>query len=50
MINDISIWHKWFAWYPVRDINGKIRFLTHIDRRFSNNWFYNDGHPYWEYK
>lgn len=29
----LEAWHKWFAWYPVKNYSGEFFWLTTIERR-----------------
>jgi len=31
-------WHLWFAWYPVKDLDGKWIWLTLVERRIVFSW------------
>lgn len=29
----LSAWHRWYAWYPVRLIDGRLVWLQRVERR-----------------
>ena len=46
----ISKWHRWFAWYPVRTINGVTVWLEFVDKKFTGMLTGRDGERIFEYK
>lgn len=45
---DRKKWHRWFAWRPVRVVEGDCRWLEVVERRGSK---YYSGYTYsWEYE
>lgn len=49
----LKMWHKWFAWYPVRvpSRKGKQRVWLETVRRKGTRWFWSAGVGWdWEYK
>jgi hypothetical protein len=36
-------WHHWFAWYPVKLLDGRVAWLETVERRESDVW------PAWYY-
>ncbi len=46
---------KWFAWYPVKTVDGKFKWLTTVNRKWNNdlNQWFHDGYSGtdggWEY-
>lgn len=34
-----GVWHRWFAWRPVRLEDGTLRWLASIERRIKWGWF-----------
>jgi hypothetical protein len=50
-MNDGGPWHWWFAWRPVRLVDGRWVWLRRVMRRL---WYFPDGlpgapGPFWEY-
>lgn len=34
----LKVWHRWFAWYPVRVGQNDCRWLEYVERRATNEW------------
>jgi hypothetical protein len=39
----LSLWHKWFAWYPVKLSAHDCRWLEWVERRVINEFSYGHG-------
>lgn len=41
----LTVWHRWFAWYPVRISESECRWLEYVERRYEKVYSYN-GEPF----
>ena len=45
-----KVWHKWFAWRPVRVGSGDCRWLEYVERKGSFECSWGDCWWSWEYR
>jgi hypothetical protein len=42
-------WEPWFAWHPVKDMNGRWRWREHIYRKVGNTYIDHDDYTWYYY-
>jgi len=45
-----KVWHKWFAWYPVRTGFNTVAWLENVERRLEPNQWADVEWWRWEYR